>query len=389
MQKGIFDQAKTTDLLSTVQRYTGQKGKGGRSVAFFCPKHRERTPSLLVNVETQTWRCFGGCAVGGDVIDFVEFMEFNTVSKGSMARNADGSLDKLGNRYRALEILVGNVESEYVPKAVAVKEYSFGERKRVDEDAVQWMHSNRIPTIDYFVGKRKLTEATVDTRILGTALAYPHWYKWQDKNKEDSKFECIRYSIPWMRNNRAYMVNYRRDDADCMKRLSIMDDEFLYDVRVDIAQGTDYSAGDITDEQIIRHLFGDKYLRNKGSAGFTIFNLDRILVEKWIPYCTVNEAEISAISCEESLLYSVAASYKYGIDFAKAFSRVHQPIIFADNDGGTGLKKASALAEAIGNPRTLIKVVPSPFKDLNELCAYDKINGTNELYKLKKDIGLS
>jgi hypothetical protein len=168
-----------------------------------------------------------------------------------------------------------------------------------------------------------------------------------------------------------------------------MDDEFLFDVRVDIALNTDYSPGDITDEQIVRHIFGDKYLRNKGSSGFTIFNLDRIMTDKWIQYCTINEAEISAISCEESQLYSVGASYKYGIDFTKAFAKVHQPIIFADNDGGTGLRKANALAEAIGNPRTLVQLVPHPFKDMNELIAHDKIHGTTELYKLKKAIGLA
>lgn len=389
MTNNLFDRARSTnDLLETVEKLTKQKGRGGNTKAFFCPRHSERTPSLMVNVATGTWHCFGGCACGGDVVDFVEFFEFGTVTKGRMERETNGSLSHTSNRYQALAILVGDMDSRYEPVKNKDVEYSV-ERKIVEQDTVLLMHSNRKPTLDYFVGKRKLEEPTVDARMLGTALAYPHWYKWHDTNKPDNKYECVRYSIPWMRSNKPYMVNYRRDDVDCLRRLRLMDDEFLYDVRRDISTGTDYSPGDVTDDQLVRHLFGDKYLRNKGSSGFTIFNLDRLLGDGWLPYCTINEAEISCISCEESQLYSVSTSFKGVVDFAGAFKRVHQPIIFADNDGGTGLEKASKLAEAIKNPRTLIKLVPAPFKDMNELIAYDKIHGGNTLYNLKREIGIA
>ena len=46
--------------------------KSGRSYAGFCPFHpNSRTPAFYVFPETQTWRCFGACAEGGDVISFV------------------------------------------------------------------------------------------------------------------------------------------------------------------------------------------------------------------------------------------------------------------------------------------------------------------------------
>lgn len=390
MEKGIFDQARSRDLLSTVQQYTGQQGRGRNSVAFFCPKHKERTPSLIVNVSTNTWRDFGGCAVGGDVVDFVEWMEFNSVTKGPMARNADKSLDQNAPRYRALEILMGTIDSTYHVQPVQRKNDYASERKIVDADTVQSMHMQRVPTLDYFVGKRKLTELTVDQRVLGTALSYQHYFKWSDKAKKDTLFECVRYSIPWLCRGKPYMVNYRRDDADCLKRLMQLDPEYVYDIRIDLAKGRDdgRSAQEISNEEIIKHLYGDKYLRNKGSSGFTIFNLDRIMVEGWLPYCTIHEAEISTISAEESGLYSVSSSYKYAVNFEKAFSRVHQPIVFADNDGGTGMAKASKLAEAINNPRTIVKLVPAPFKDMADLIAFDKTNGTNHLKDLRRELGV-
>lgn len=46
--------------------------KSGRNYTGFCPFHTNtRTPSFVVFPETQTWRCFGACADGGDMFSFV------------------------------------------------------------------------------------------------------------------------------------------------------------------------------------------------------------------------------------------------------------------------------------------------------------------------------
>lgn len=57
------------DIVSYIQQYAPLK-KAGRSYKACCPFHNERTPSFVVNPDTQTWRCFGACAEGGDVFSF-------------------------------------------------------------------------------------------------------------------------------------------------------------------------------------------------------------------------------------------------------------------------------------------------------------------------------
>jgi DNA primase len=57
------------DIVDYVQRFVTLK-KAGRHYKACCPFHSERTPSFTVNPDTQSWRCFGACAEGGDVFSF-------------------------------------------------------------------------------------------------------------------------------------------------------------------------------------------------------------------------------------------------------------------------------------------------------------------------------
>ena len=53
--------------------------KSGSNFKAACPFHAEKTPSFYVFPDRQTWRCFGACAEGGDVISFtmkVENLDF-------------------------------------------------------------------------------------------------------------------------------------------------------------------------------------------------------------------------------------------------------------------------------------------------------------------------
>jgi len=40
-----------------------------------CPIHTEKTPSLQIYEETESWNCFGECSMGGDAIEFIKTIE--------------------------------------------------------------------------------------------------------------------------------------------------------------------------------------------------------------------------------------------------------------------------------------------------------------------------
>ncbi len=68
----VADEIKSRiDIVTYIQQYVPLK-KAGRYYKANCPFHSERTPSFIVNPDTQSWRCFGSCAEGGDLFSFAQ-----------------------------------------------------------------------------------------------------------------------------------------------------------------------------------------------------------------------------------------------------------------------------------------------------------------------------
>ncbi|MBI2170932.1 MAG: DNA primase [Chloroflexi bacterium] len=73
---GLADDIKERlDIVDVVSSYVPSLRRAGRNFAAPCPFHNERTPSFYVFPDRQSWRCFGACATGGDLLSFVMRME--------------------------------------------------------------------------------------------------------------------------------------------------------------------------------------------------------------------------------------------------------------------------------------------------------------------------
>jgi len=68
----VTDEIKSRLDIVDVISDSVQLRKSGSSYTGFCPFHpNTRTPAFVVFPHTQTWRCFGACAEGGDLFSFV------------------------------------------------------------------------------------------------------------------------------------------------------------------------------------------------------------------------------------------------------------------------------------------------------------------------------
>ena len=78
--KELKRQADIVEIISRRIRLT----RAGNSYNANCPFHQEKTPSFHVFPDRQSWRCFGACARGGDVINFL--MRFEALTFGEACR---------------------------------------------------------------------------------------------------------------------------------------------------------------------------------------------------------------------------------------------------------------------------------------------------------------
>ena len=67
----LVDEVKSrSDILQVISEYV-DLDISSRQPKALCPFHAERTPSFVIYPDTGSWRCFGSCSEGGDVISFV------------------------------------------------------------------------------------------------------------------------------------------------------------------------------------------------------------------------------------------------------------------------------------------------------------------------------
>lgn len=153
---GLADDIKARlDIVDIVSETVTLK-KSGRHYMGFCPFHlNTNTPSFAVFPETQTWRCFGACAEGGDLFSFVMKREGFTFREAleTLARQAGIHLEPTSPQ--------ASFENERRRKLLAL-----------NAAAATYYHQclkQAPPVMQYLTGKRGLTADTIAAFQLGYA----------------------------------------------------------------------------------------------------------------------------------------------------------------------------------------------------------------------------
>ena len=133
--------------------------RSGRNYAGFCPFHQNtRTPSFFIFPETQTWRCFGACAEGGDLFSFVmkkEGWEFKE------------ALKNLANR--------AGVTLEEAAPVDKVKQAAYDKQAGLLQAAADYFHqlflyAPQAQVARDYVARRSLNDETIEAFAIGFAL---------------------------------------------------------------------------------------------------------------------------------------------------------------------------------------------------------------------------
>jgi len=105
------------DIIATIEREGFTVKQKGRALWLSCPFHEDKTPSLKINPDKQTFYCFS-CNSGGDSIAFIQKLHGLTFKEALNYLNIEGNhpvkIDHKGQTKRQLLKAFRSWEHEYL-----------------------------------------------------------------------------------------------------------------------------------------------------------------------------------------------------------------------------------------------------------------------------------
>ncbi len=144
------------DIVDLISEAGVKLRRSGRNYIGFCPFHDNRhTPAFVVWPETGTWRCFGACNEGGDVIKFVMKKDGLTFQEAA---------ERLAAR--------AGVTLELRKPVTTEQRQAYDRLRKLLEEAVIFYHGHLLQNqevLTYLRRERSLNDATIEAFGLGYA----------------------------------------------------------------------------------------------------------------------------------------------------------------------------------------------------------------------------
>jgi DNA primase len=340
------------DIVEIISTYLTLK-KAGANFKTNCPFHNEKSPSLMISPERQSFKCFG-CGEGGDVITFVEKIE---------------GLDF----YNALKLLAEKAGVEMKTQSVKFgdKEYKADKKTRtfeINEWAKKVYHyilvsDKNAENARKYLEKRGLTLETIKNFEIGYA---PDSWDFTIKylNKKGYTDEEILEAGIATRSERGKIFDRFRGRI-MFPINNIMGNTIAFTSRV--------LQDDGKQAKYINSAESSIYVKGK-----TIYGLDKAkLAIREKDLAIMVEGNMDVVSCHQANFRNVVATSGTAltIEQLKILSRYAREIAFcfdSDNAGQTAMKRAIRMA--LQNDVAIKIISTVPYKDADEAIKNDPKN---------------
>ena len=189
------------DIVDTISKYVEIK-QSGTNFKGLCPFHKEKTPSFFIFPNTQTWRCFGSCTIGGDIFEFhmkienIPFIE----SLHALAKDAGIELQQLQPKEKTSNLLKIHLHAtDYFHKNLMDPKYEYAKNylieRGITEKTISKFKLGFCPPTENLLLENLLKEGCVKEDILSSGLITQ-----TQKNQYTSPFH-LRLIIPIQNKN--------------------------------------------------------------------------------------------------------------------------------------------------------------------------------------------
>lgn len=240
-----------------------------------------------------------------------------------------------------------------------------------------------------------LTHRRLETPILtANHVGGTIWSRrYKMRNGQQIELNHNRVAIPHKLGDQVYSMNFRRDEFSTQNALMMASGGLFDEVREDLAIQREKRLDQVSDERVMRALFGPKYQKPEGTMD-SVFGIDQImrrdetghLVFPRTPYALLMEGEMNALAAQQAGYIALAVKASKNLDLQHTFHNVMIKYIIVDNDPDKELRNgeifnagednAWRLYEALGSERDTTRLVhlPDGIKDLNELAQKSRID---------------
>jgi DNA primase len=160
------------DIVDLLSKYNLQMRRQGRGFVALCPWHDDTRPSLQINPERQSWKCWP-CDIGGDIFSFVMKMEGVEFPEAlaMLADRAGVKIEKKSRRGDAYEGEQTQTSSPGADKRTLYKAAAWAERQYHD----CLLHSPDAEPARKYFQERGISNESIDRFQLGFAPLDRDW----------------------------------------------------------------------------------------------------------------------------------------------------------------------------------------------------------------------